>query len=103
MKKAENIMTSLLHSMNTTQNRGINLYSGNNAGDAHQNSSRSDIYFSPGPSLAEKILSRYNGGDNGWNKVPTKIHPSSGLEHPYDQENNLLSRFPITFQDCLNC
>ena len=70
-------------------------------------------YFQQVPSLAVYTLTRYNGGggnnnvahkftSNNTGNVETRTHPSTGLQHPYDNERNFLSRFPIGFDGCYN-
>ena len=36
-------------------------------------------------------------------KVETKTHSQSGLQHPFDKDNNFFNRFPIDFRGCFNC
>ena len=51
------------------------------------------------PSLAEGLLQAHKGSI----AVQTKKNRITGLDHPYDFEYNLTSRFPVSFRGCLIC
>ena len=80
-------MTALLRSMNTTQNRGLNLYAGIDGTGNHDNTTRGQNYYSRSPFLVETTMSRYNNGtgsgtgNNDLSRPPvvTQTHPSTGL------------------------
>ena len=62
-----------------------------------------NTYFQQQPSLAESTMQKYKGSPPGRRPVPTKKHPETGLEHPYDMETSYLSRYPLGFRGCFAC
>ena len=54
-------------------------------------------------------MRRYGGGTGSGDqqrinsKIETRNYPSTGLKHPYDKSQNLLIRFPTSFQSYFNC
>ena len=76
----------------------------------HEEISVGNMYFQNSPSLAEQTLSKYH--HDPISKEPplsrnlhieTRIHPVTGLQHPFDKARNFLSRFPLGFRGCFNC
>ena len=99
----ENIkMTILLRKLNLTQNRGSDLATHGNHGNLKDYSMHGQNYYQQGPSQAENTLRRYNGGRDNNNvrnrfenitsgNVETHTHPSTGIQHPYEKERDVLS------------
>ena len=75
------------------------------------------LYFQQGPSRAEQTINKYKNGQEhvnppqqqgaGGNQVkphvPTRRHPATGLEHPYNPATNYLSKYPLGFRGCFIC
>ena len=78
-------MTSLLRTLNPSQNQGVTLITGENTNnlvapspgtDHHTGSS----YYHQGPSLAEDTISRYSNGDQQQtSQIETRKHSGTGL------------------------
>ena len=102
LQKEKEKMTTLLHNLNTTRNRGLDLATQGNHRNLQDYSMHWQKYYQQGPSQAENTLQRYNGGGDNNNarnrfknincgNVETRTHPSTGLQHPYDKERDFLS------------
>ena len=69
-----------------------------------EDTTRGGLYFQQEPSLAESTMQRYSGNNGSSNstsfndQVTKRKHPITGLQHPYDQECDYLSRFPFGFR-----
>ena len=106
MLKQEDKISSLIRSLHSNNSRGTQsrqFGSSNviNSGiPAHGHS-----LFQQGPSLAEQTLSKYNGGSNNLPQpnIETRIHPKTGLPHPYTPSTGYLSEYPLGFKGCFNC
>ena len=97
-------MSTLLRSMSTSQHRGLNLYAEYESLGINDTVSGRQLCYQHSPSLAESTMSRY-GGSSGTNdpqrfnnKIETRTHPSTGLQHPYNKARDSLNRFTIIFQ-----
>ena len=69
----------------------------------------SALQYQQSQSSAESTMSRYSsnkhqdqGRYNG-SKVETRLCRDTGLQHPYDKENDYLSRFPEGLKGCFHC
>ena len=49
-------------------------------------------------------MQRYKGGNQQRHaEPPTKFNPSTGQFHPWNEERQYLSRFPLSFRGCFIC
>jgi len=107
--KQKDQMTALFRSINPSHNRGSSLNMSAISENSGEDTTHGELYFQQGPSLAESTMQRYNGNNGSSNstsvnnQVATRKHPTTGLQHPYDQERDYLSRFPLGFKGCYNC
>ena len=108
-------MTKLLRNLHSTDR----VNSSNDKSESHFRSNSNvhglSLQFNQSQSSAESTMSRYQGNtmpaqgilDNtkqhSVSKVETRLCESTGQQHPYDRENNYLSRFPLGFRGCYNC
>ena len=69
-----------------------------------------DTFFQRNQYHAEKTMQRQNP-DDGYDKdrkhsqseVPRKLNPSTNQLHPWNEDQNYLSRFPLSFCGCFVC
>jgi hypothetical protein len=62
---------------------------------------RSQVYFQRSMSQAETTIQQYKNGPAP--TIPTKTDSKTGIEYPFDESNNYVSRFPVGFQGCYMC
>ena len=107
INKRKNMIKDLFREMQASRQRGINLET-----IGIQNSDSGNIgssyAYQQSPSIAEQTIRQNTPGyapthSNNQLKVETRTHPQSGLQHPFDKDNNFLSRFPVDFRGCFNC
>ena len=110
ISKQKEKMATMFRSMNPNTQRGTTMqYSDDNAHGYHNDHARGVAYFQNSASLAETTLARYNEPTNSnpttrFNAdVETRLHPETGLQHPYNKSDDFLSRFPLGFRGCYNC
>ena len=102
-------MAQMFRSLQTS-NRGGNLVLQSDMNVLHNSAEYgSSLQYQQSQSSAESTMSRYGSGkqqdqgrSNG-SKVETRLCRDTGLQHPYDKENDYLSRFPEGFRGCFNC
>ena len=66
------------------------------------------INYQRTPSSAESTLTKYSTPPSSTTaatnaNVPTKVHPDTGLHHPFNEIDGYLSRFPVGFRGCFAC
>ena len=59
----------------------------------------SALQYQMQPSLVDGMLQAHKGSF----AVQTKKNKTTGLDHPYDNENDFTSRFPVGFRGCFIC
>ena len=95
-------MAVLLRSINTLQQRSIDLAT-TTEGISHQEySDQWQSHYQQTSFTAQSTLSRYNGNNNGddtskLNSFETRKHPVTDLEHQYDKDHEVFNRFPLVF------
>jgi len=62
---------------------------------------RSQVYFQRSMSQAETTIQQYKDGPAP--SIPTKTDSKTGIEYPFDESNNYVSRFPVGFRGCYMC
>ena len=109
LKKQKDLMSKMLRSLQTG-NRGENLFLQSDRNVPHNSIEYgSSLQFQQSQSSAEFTMSKYDNGKqqyqgrNNGTKVETRLCRDTGLQHPYDKENDYLSRFPEGFRGCFNC
>ena len=99
-------MTKIIQNMQGHTNRGghNNLSAAaHTSSSSHQGRHQGQSFFQNSPSLAETTMGKYNGVSTHPNSIPTKTHPKTGLQHPYNSRKDYLSEYPVTFRGCFNC
>ena len=88
------------HGISHLNNHGIY----DNARGYDDDHSRGVAYFQNSTSLAETTLARYNAPNttaqpaSSDSNVETRVHPETGVQHPYNASMDFLSRFPLGFR-----
>ena len=101
----------MLRGLNNSTTRGQSLHTSTLSDTNDDVTRHGQSYFQQRASLAETTIARYNNNDTNVNpnyknketKIETRLHPETGMQHPFDSSAIFLSRFPIGFQGCFNC
>ena len=108
LAKQKDLMTKMFNSLQSSHTRGsMNFQSGVNF--PHNSTDYgSNLQYQQSQSSAESTIRRYNDDRvpnqyRSGSKVETRLCQSTGKQHPYDRENNYISRFPLDFKGCFNC
>ena len=99
-KQSSTIDDAVQKLLGSRRNGNTHLTSGN---FSHEPIAGSN-YLQRNASLAEQTMQRYKGGDQQRPAdPPTKFNPSTGQFHPWNEERQYLSRFPLSFRGCFIC
>ena len=102
------------HTRNCGTSLGVQGDNGSENNSSSQTANFSDnhgynLAYQYGQSVAEQTLQCYGSGYShntprqNEAKIKTKTHSTTGLQYPFDNERNFLSRFPLGFWGCYNC